>query len=119
MKALYRLKQAPRLWRATIDAFLIGELKFISSPNYPRLYVKHSAKAIMLIALYADDLLIAGNDTAAIVWMKGELRQRFEMKELGEARVSLGLEISRDKRQRHPEVVPREITHSQYWKGSA
>ncbi len=37
----------------------------------------------MLIALYVDDLLIAGNDTAGIVWIKGELRQRFEMKDLG------------------------------------
>ncbi len=38
----------------------------------------------MLIALYVDDLLMAGNDTAAIVWIKGELRQRFEMNDLGE-----------------------------------
>ncbi len=60
LKALYGLKQAPRLWHAKIDAFLIGELEFISSPNDPCLYVKHSAKAIMLIALYVDDLLIAG-----------------------------------------------------------
>ncbi len=71
MKALYGLKQASRLWHAKIDAFLIGELEFKSNPNYPCLYVKHSAKAIMLIALYVDDLLIAGNDTAAIVWIKG------------------------------------------------
>ncbi len=48
-KALYGLKQAPRLWHAKIDVFLIGELKFISSPNDPCLYVKHSAKAIMLV----------------------------------------------------------------------
>ncbi len=59
--------------------------------------MKHSAKAIMLIALYVDDLMIAGNDTVAIVWIKGELRQRFEMMDLGEARVCFGLEISRNR----------------------
>ncbi len=89
LKALYGLKQTPRLWQAKIDAILIGELKFISRPNDPCLYVKHSAKAIMPIALYADDLLIAGNDTTGIVWITGELRQRFEMKDLGEERVCL------------------------------
>ncbi len=52
----------------------------------------------MMIALYVDDLLIVGKDTAAIVWIKGKLRQRFEMKDLGEARVCLGLEISRGNR---------------------
>ena len=49
----------------------------------------------MMIALYVDDLLIAGRDTTSIEWMKGELRQRFEMKDLGEAKVCLGLEITR------------------------
>ena len=34
-KTLYGLKQAPRLWHAKIDAFLIGRLKFSSSPKDP------------------------------------------------------------------------------------
>ncbi len=54
----------------------------------------------MLIALYVDDLLIAGNEYRSIAWIKGELRKRFEMKDLGEARVCLGLEIT--PRQRQP-----------------
>ncbi len=74
LKELYGLKQAPRLWHAKINAFLIGVLEFISSPNDPCLYVKHTPKPLMIIALYVDDLLIAGNDTAAILWIKGELR---------------------------------------------
>ncbi len=47
----------------------------------------------MLIALYVDDLLIAWNESRSIAWIKGKLRKRFEMKDLGEARVCLGLEI--------------------------
>ncbi len=68
----YGLKRAPRLWHAKTDAFLIGELK-ISSPNDPYLYEKHSAKAIVLIALYVDELLIAENGTIVVVWIKGEV----------------------------------------------
>ncbi len=66
----------------------------------------------MLIALYVDDLLMAGNDTAAIVWIKGELRQRFEMNDLGEARVCLGLEISPDRGNRTLKLSQERYTQS-------
>ena len=111
-KALYGLKQAPRLWHAKIDAFLIDELRFVSSPNDPCLYARHSAGRIMLIALYVDDLLIAGNDSKAIAWIKGELRKRFEMKDLGEARVCLGLEITRDRANRTLHLSQKKYTQS-------
>ncbi len=112
LKALYGLKQAPRLWHDKIDEFLIGELEFISSPNDPCLYVTHTAKALMIIALYVDDLPIAGNDTVAISWMKGELRKRFEMKDLGEVQICLGLEISRDRSNRTLRLSQDRYTES-------
>ena len=51
----------------------------------------------MLMALYVDDLLLAGSDIDTIKWMKGELGKRFEMKDLGEAKVCIALEIRRDR----------------------
>ncbi len=75
----YGLKQAPRLWHAKIDAFLIDELRFVSSPNDPCFIVCHTTQSIMLIALYADDLLIAGNNSTSIAWIKGELREQFDI----------------------------------------
>ena len=51
----------------------------------------------MLIALYVDDLILAGSDIDAITWMKRELNKRFQMKDLGEAKVCIGLEIHRDR----------------------
>ncbi len=53
---------------------------------------------VLIIALYVDDLLIAGDDMSGISWIKGELSKRFEMKDMGEAKVCLGLEITRDRR---------------------
>lgn len=38
-----------------------------------------------------DDLLIAGSDSADIVATNRELVERFEMKDIGEAKVGLGL----------------------------
>lgn len=39
--------------------------------------------------------MMDNNDTKAINWMKSELSNRFEMKDLGEAELCLGLEIAR------------------------
>ena len=97
LKALYGLKQAHRQWHAKVDDFLIGELGFKTSRSDPCLYIKRIGSTIMLIALYVDDLLLAGSDIDAITWMKGELNKRFEMKDLGEAKVCIGLEIQRDR----------------------
>ena len=52
----------------------------------------------MLIALYVDDLLIAGDDLAAIQQVKKDFRSKFKMKDLGEADEFLGMRIRRCRR---------------------
>ena len=101
VKALYGTKQGPRMWNVKIDDFL-KDLKFRSSTYDPCIYIRYLKGKMLLVALYVDDLLLAGNDLDAILWMKGELNKRFEMKDLGEARMCLGLEISRD---RHKKIL--------------
>lgn len=51
----------------------------------------------MMIALYVEDLLLAVNDVIGIKWMDDELSRRFEMKDLDEAKVILGLDIHRNR----------------------
>ena len=97
LKALYGLKQAPRQWYAKIHKFLVDELGFKSCSYEPCLYIKHEGNSIMFIALYVDDLLIAGNDLAAILSVKDEFKKRFKMKDLGEASEFLGMQIKRDR----------------------
>lgn len=113
-KALYGLKQAPRLWHAKIDAYLIEELNFVSSRNDPCVYVHHTGASILIIALYVDDLLIAGSDSSEIAIIKGEFAKRFEMKDLGEAKVTSvwrSLGIAR----RTFFTSPRSSTWSKFW----
>ena len=95
LKALYGLKQAPRQWYAKIHKFLVDVLGFSSSLHDPCLYVRHRSESILIVALYVDDLLIAGSDKSEIAKLKGELSKRFEMKDLGPANVMLGIEIKR------------------------
>ena len=72
LKALYGPKQAHRQWHAKVDDFLIGELGFKTSGSDPCLYIKRIGNTTMLIALYIEDLLLAGSDIDAITWMKGD-----------------------------------------------
>lgn len=99
-KALYGLKQSPRMWHAKIDQYLTKELGFSSSSFDPCVYIRRKDGHILIIALYVDDLLIAGDNMASVTWIKTELGKRFEMKDLGEAKVCLGLEITRDRKNR-------------------
>ena len=95
LKAIYDLKQAHRQWHSKIDSFLISELGSDTNRSDPCLYIKRDRISVMVVALYVDDLLLAGSDLKAILWMKGELNQRFEMKDLSEAKVCIELEIRR------------------------
>jgi hypothetical protein len=53
----------------------------------------------MYMLLYVDDILIAGKCHSAIDETKAMLKSEFEMKDLGAAKRSLGMDISRDRSQ--------------------
>jgi len=53
-KAMYRLKQAPRLWFEDINVYLLS-IGFRQSAEDPNLYLQPG----ILLILYVDDLLIA------------------------------------------------------------
>ena len=60
------------------------------------LYYKHTNGSIILIAMYVDDLLIAGNDRSIVNNIKDGLKHRFKM-DLGDASEFLGIQIYRDR----------------------
>ena len=61
------------------------------------MYVKKTTKEIMFLTLYVDDILLAGNNLEIINATKGWLSSVFEMKDMGEARYVLGVEIVRNR----------------------
>ena len=62
-----------------------------------RVYVKRSGKSLLILSLYVDDILLAGNDMEIIVTTKRWLSSIFEMKDMGEANYVLGVKIFRDR----------------------
>src|SRR5438046_5186249 len=77
-KALYGLKQSPKIWYHTLATFLKG-LGFSPLPSYLGIF----SKGHVYIAVYVDDLLIAGPSKTQIKEIKDALNKRFEMTDLG------------------------------------
>ena len=96
LKSIYGLKQSPRQWYAKIDDFFIRILGMKRNPADDCVYVRRKGGQILIIALYVDDILIACSSKSILVDMKQQLTDRFKMKDLGESRIILGMDISRD-----------------------
>jgi hypothetical protein len=91
-KVLYGLKLAPRTWSDKIGQYLVTS-GFQTSNAYFSLYVKKTDHGIVIIVIYVDDLIIIGDNDADIFDLKKFLKQKFEMKDLGELRYFLDIEV--------------------------
>ena len=90
---MYGLKQAPRAWSDKIGQYLVTIGFQISNADFS-LYVKRTYRGIVLVVIYVDDLIVTGDSDADIDDVKLLLKQKFEMKDLGELRYFLGLEVT-------------------------
>ena len=95
-KAIYGLKQSSRAWNTRINTFLLN-LGYIKSQYEPCLYIKRAKNCFIVIALYVDDLIIFSNSVSETNNLKLALSGEFKIKDLGEAKRVLGMEIIRDK----------------------
>jgi len=55
--------------------------------------MKHKGNDFLIMSLYADDLLVIGNDIQVVEEFKQEMMQAFEMTDLGLMTYYLGMEI--------------------------
>jgi hypothetical protein len=86
------LKQAPRAWSDKIGQYLVTSGFQTSNADFS-LYVKKTDHGIVAIVIYVDDLIITGDSDADISDLKKLLKQKFEMKDLGELHYFLSIEV--------------------------
>ncbi|GJV64779.1 transposable element [Tanacetum coccineum] len=97
-KSLYGLKQSPRQWYKRFDKFMM-ESKYTRSKYDNCVYLKKLQDgSFVYLLLYVDDLLIASQSLDEIEKLKTRLKSEFERKDLGEAKMILGMEIVRDRK---------------------
>ena len=96
-KSLYGLKQSPRHWYKRFDQFMIGQNYTRSSFDHCVYFRKLQNGYFIYLLLYVDDMLIASRNQGVICRLKAQLSKELEMKDLGEAKKILSMEIARDR----------------------
>ena len=96
------------LWYDTIDGVLIV-IGFSPTHSDPCVYIHGSGDTLIILTLYVDDILLTGKDPVLVDQKKRELKERFEMTDMGEVIRILGMEVKRDYT-RGPSPSPRQTT---------
>jgi hypothetical protein len=73
---------------------MVTVVGFSRSAHDPALFVHTSPHGSTLLLLYVDDMIITGDDSEYIAFVKARLREYFLMTDLGPLRYFLGIEVS-------------------------
>lgn len=93
-KALYGLKQAPRAWYSRLSTKLL-ELGFKSSKADSSLFFYHKGDITIFMLVYVDDIIVTSSKQEAISALLKDLNNDFALKDLGELRYFLGIEVTK------------------------
>lgn len=94
-KAIYGLKQASRSWNNLLNETLT-KAKLKQSVSDPCFYSGYILDQICYIIIYVDDIILACSTTDQIQCIEKILSDSFVMKNLGDIRSYLGIQISKD-----------------------
>ncbi|WJZ88075.1 hypothetical protein VitviT2T_007407 [Vitis vinifera] len=95
-KSIYGLKQASRQWYRNFDQ-VITSFGFKENTIDQCIYLKFSGSKFIILVLYVDDILLASSDVGLLHETKRFLSSKFDMKDLGNASLVLGIQIHRDR----------------------
>ncbi|KAK6123626.1 hypothetical protein DH2020_042625 [Rehmannia glutinosa] len=93
-RSLYGLKQASRQWNTEFCSKLLA-YGFTQSVHDHCLFTKHTDSSSLFLLVYVDDVLVTGSNPEDIKLLKHHLDSLFTIKDLGEAKYFLGLELAR------------------------
>ena len=95
IRSLYGLRQAPKDWYEKFHQTIISD-GFQVNDSDACVYSKFDQFGCVIICLYVDDMLIFGTNIDVVNTSKAFLSSCFDMKDLGEADVILGIKITRN-----------------------
>lgn len=100
IKSIYGLRQASREWNCKLTVFLL-DYGFTQSLAYYSMFIHKQGSLFTVAVVYVDDILLTGDNLTIIADLKAALRAKFSIKDLGEAKYYLGLEVSRTEQARY------------------
>ncbi|KAL7292885.1 hypothetical protein TKK_0013555 [Trichogramma kaykai] len=109
LKTIYGLKTSPKIWnrRFTTEVNKLGLERDI---NEPCLFTWRKQGKVAILVLYVDDIILASNCKEKLTNIKDNLCRTFEMKDLGEPRKYLGMEITRNRAENTMILTQRDYT---------
>jgi hypothetical protein len=96
-KSLYGLKKSPRAWFDRFRLAVCG-MGYKQCNGDHTVFYRHSKTRITILAVYVDDIVITGDDAEEILRLKKKLGEAFEVKDLGQLKYFLGIEIARSRK---------------------
>ena len=93
-RSIYGLKQSQRCWNAALDSQL-KRIGFKQTTSDPCLYVSMEGEPF-IIAVYVDDILLAGKTDQKIKEVKSALSSQFNVKDMGKLEYFLGVNVVQD-----------------------
>lgn len=97
IKSLYGLKQSPRAWFERFSRVLKTE-GYIQGQSDDTMFFKHRGGKKTILIVYVDDIVLTGDDLEEISRIKEALAKEFEVKDLGEMKYFLGMEVARSRK---------------------
>ena len=96
-KSLYGLKTSPKKWnkKFTEEAEKLGLERDLHDPC---LFTWRKDGKMIVMCLYVDDSILAGNDKERLEEIKQKLSKVFQLKDLGEPDVYLGMKITKKRK---------------------
>lgn len=93
MKSIYGLKQASRNWFAKLTVSM-KNYGFVQSLADYILFTLNQNEKFIGVLVYVDDMIVVSNDRTACADFKGFLDEQFGIKDLGQLKYFLGIEVA-------------------------
>ena len=95
-KGLYGMKQGGLIWNRTLNEAMLS-WGFIRLKSEHCIYYRRNHTGILLVAVHVDDFFTVGSSKAVISDFKTQIKTKWQVSELGDARFCLGIGITRDR----------------------
>jgi len=114
-KTLYGIRESSRAWYECLDKYL-EELGFRKSASDYCLYILGDKDEVIYLIIFVEisdyNLLICSNNKKGLKIVKDKLSDKFEMKDLGEVRTYLGINIKHNRIKNEITLDQREYIES-------
>ncbi|GIL54468.1 hypothetical protein Vafri_9945 [Volvox africanus] len=94
LRSIYGLRQASRCWYDKLCT-KFAEIGLFPSKSDPAMFVKVDEKGVILALVHVDDMCVAAKTQEMVNRIKGAIGGLFKVRDLGEIKVFLGMEVTR------------------------